>query len=154
MSRSATVRVSCRIRSASVDLPWSMWAMIEKLRIVSSDTLVAYFAPCSRGPASHPAGERGQHLHVGELEDAARGPVGAAAGGEGEPDRDDLRRQRAAEELVERPPDAERGGGAVDGRDHDPDALAEDLGHVQVADPAAQEDEQHAGVPARDDGRR
>ncbi len=33
MSRSATVSVSCRIRSASVDFPWSMWAMIEKLRM-------------------------------------------------------------------------------------------------------------------------
>ena len=33
MSRSATVSVSWRIRSASVDFPWSMWAMIEKLRM-------------------------------------------------------------------------------------------------------------------------
>ena len=28
-----TVWVSSRMRSASVDLPWSMWAMIEKLRM-------------------------------------------------------------------------------------------------------------------------
>ena len=33
MSRSATVPVTSRMRSASVDLPWSMCAMIEKLRI-------------------------------------------------------------------------------------------------------------------------
>ena len=33
ISRAATVCVSSRIRSASVDLPWSMWAMIEKLRM-------------------------------------------------------------------------------------------------------------------------
>ena len=33
ISRSETVSVSWRIRSASVDLPWSMCAMIEKLRM-------------------------------------------------------------------------------------------------------------------------
>src|ERR1700761_5490193 len=33
MARGSTVWVSSRIRSAKVDLPWSMWAMIEKLRI-------------------------------------------------------------------------------------------------------------------------
>src|SRR5438270_10912974 len=31
--RGSTVCVSSRMRSASVDLPWSMWAMIEKLRM-------------------------------------------------------------------------------------------------------------------------
>ena len=35
MSRAMTVPVSSRMRSASVDLPWSMWAMIEKLRMWS-----------------------------------------------------------------------------------------------------------------------
>ena len=34
MSRAATVSVTSRMRSASVDFPWSMWAMIEKLRIL------------------------------------------------------------------------------------------------------------------------
>ena len=33
ISRSEIVPVSCNIRSARVDLPWSMWAMMEKLRI-------------------------------------------------------------------------------------------------------------------------
>ena len=33
MSRSATTPVNCSIRSASVDLPWSMWAMMQKFRI-------------------------------------------------------------------------------------------------------------------------
>ena len=32
-SRSGTVLVTCNMRSASVLLPWSMWAMMEKLRI-------------------------------------------------------------------------------------------------------------------------
>ncbi|KSU57674.1 hypothetical protein AS181_13545 [Gordonia sp. SGD-V-85] len=31
--RSSTTPVSCSIRSASVDLPWSMWAMMQKFRI-------------------------------------------------------------------------------------------------------------------------
>ena len=35
MSRSETTPVICSIRSASVDLPWSMWAMMQKLRISS-----------------------------------------------------------------------------------------------------------------------
>src|SRR5207245_8332597 len=33
ISRASTVCVISRMRSASVDLPWSMWAMIEKLRM-------------------------------------------------------------------------------------------------------------------------
>ena len=33
MSRSSTVRVSSRMRSEIVDLPWSMCATIEKLRM-------------------------------------------------------------------------------------------------------------------------
>src|SRR5206468_5389451 len=33
ISRSETAPVSCRNRSARVDLPWSMWAMMEKLRM-------------------------------------------------------------------------------------------------------------------------
>src|SRR3954470_24060498 len=35
MSRAATAPVSSRRRSASVDFPWSMWAMMQKLRISS-----------------------------------------------------------------------------------------------------------------------
>ena len=34
ISRVETVSVSSSSRSASVDLPWSIWAMIEKLRIL------------------------------------------------------------------------------------------------------------------------
>jgi hypothetical protein len=33
MSREDTVWVISRMRSARVDFPWSMWAMIEKLRM-------------------------------------------------------------------------------------------------------------------------
>src|SRR6202166_2621701 len=38
MSRAETAWVSSRMRSASVDLPWSMCAMIEKLRIRACST--------------------------------------------------------------------------------------------------------------------
>src|SRR5437870_2371411 len=34
ISRAETASVISRMRSASVDFPWSMWAMIEKLRIL------------------------------------------------------------------------------------------------------------------------
>src|SRR5689334_19882462 len=33
MARASTTPVSCSMRSASVDLPWSMWAMMQKFRI-------------------------------------------------------------------------------------------------------------------------
>jgi hypothetical protein len=33
--RASTTPVICSIRSASVDLPWSMWAMMQKFRICS-----------------------------------------------------------------------------------------------------------------------
>src|SRR4051795_5404925 len=33
--RASTTPVICSIRSASVDLPWSMWAMMQKFRIFS-----------------------------------------------------------------------------------------------------------------------
>ncbi len=42
MSRAVTVPVSSRMRSASVDLPWSMWAMIEKLRMWSRSIFRPY----------------------------------------------------------------------------------------------------------------
>ena len=34
-ARASTTPVSCSIRSASVDLPWSMWAMMQKLRMIA-----------------------------------------------------------------------------------------------------------------------
>ena len=35
MARGSTTPVICSIRSASVDLPWSMWAMMQKFRMRS-----------------------------------------------------------------------------------------------------------------------
>ena len=33
IDRASTTPVNCSIRSASVDLPWSMWAMMQKFRM-------------------------------------------------------------------------------------------------------------------------
>ena len=35
IERSSTTPVNCSMRSARVDLPWSMWAMMQKLRITA-----------------------------------------------------------------------------------------------------------------------
>ena len=40
ISRSVSPPVAWISRSASVDLPWSMWAMIEKLRMRSMDVVI------------------------------------------------------------------------------------------------------------------
>src|SRR5450759_9706 len=48
MSRAATVPVTSRTRSASVDLPWSMWAMMLKLRMWSSAVTTVNDTGCGR----------------------------------------------------------------------------------------------------------
>ena len=65
ISRSDTVRVSCRMRSASVDLPWSMCAMIEKLRMRESATGEAVSARV-QAVACRNGGDRAQHLLDGQ----------------------------------------------------------------------------------------
>jgi small subunit ribosomal protein S20 len=37
--RASTTPVSCSIRSASVDLPWSMWAMMQKFRMIAGSVV-------------------------------------------------------------------------------------------------------------------
>src|SRR4051794_7326732 len=37
--RASTTPVSCSIRSASVDLPWSMWAMMQKFRMIDGSVV-------------------------------------------------------------------------------------------------------------------
>src|SRR5882757_10995180 len=66
ISRAETASVISRMRSASVDLPWSMWAMIEKLRILL----------WSMGP---PAMVLGGPVFPGSRRSAARRGVGALA---------------------------------------------------------------------------
>src|SRR3712207_1089394 len=99
MERGSTVWVVSRMRSASVDFPWSMWAMIEKLRMCAWSAMSA--GERLRGAAPEPAAEELQDLR--RLRDAHgehRGGVGGRAGGERRADRDDLGGQRVAEQPV------------------------------------------------------
>src|SRR4051812_8705665 len=52
IERSSTTPVICSIRSASVDLPWSMWAMMQKLRIRAGSVAPITFTPGSSGPGT------------------------------------------------------------------------------------------------------
>src|SRR4051794_18514015 len=47
MSRASTAPVSSRMRSDSVDLPWSTWAMIEMLRMRSRAVVMGFDRPLS-----------------------------------------------------------------------------------------------------------
>src|SRR5699024_6655526 len=47
MARSSTTPVSCSMRSARVDLPWSMWAMMQKLRSSSGAVAAGAIADVS-----------------------------------------------------------------------------------------------------------
>src|SRR6186713_261928 len=63
MSRCATVFVSSRMRSASVDFPWSMWATMQKLRIFSVSMSGANLSGGPEGgaePAGVVAGDLGR----------------------------------------------------------------------------------------------
>src|SRR5688500_15973134 len=63
MSRWATVPVSSRMRSASVDLPWSMWATVQKLRLFSvsmSGSNLSGGPECGAEPARVVAGDPGR----------------------------------------------------------------------------------------------
>src|SRR6187455_2493526 len=52
IDRSETTPVICSIRSASVDLPWSMWAMMQKLRISSGGVADGWRGFRARGDIS------------------------------------------------------------------------------------------------------
>src|SRR4051794_9930878 len=54
ISRAETVSVTSRMRSASVDLPWSMCAMIEKLRILLWSMAEQGYSAPGRAPARRP----------------------------------------------------------------------------------------------------
>ena len=85
MSRSATVPVCCKTRSAMVDLPWSMWAMMEKFLMCLGS--MGTFSK-GRGRQVHATSVRGK----GPLRDRARRRAGRARTG------------KAACELKKKPP--------------------------------------------------
>src|SRR5262245_45536499 len=134
MSRSATAPVSCRMRSASVDLPWSMCATIEKLRIRDCSTAQSWQAAGARAArrlggsrAAAPAHER---EHIVELLDAhrARGhDVHADGRGEARAERHELHDDEFAGEGVEPAPDGVGGAGRERSRDGDAHERAHEL---------------------------
>src|SRR6266511_5928909 len=83
-ARASTAPVSSRILSASVDLPWSMWAMIEKLRMRS------IAATKGRGRQLDPAQQSEDLLSLGHPQGEDRAEVGGAAREERRAQGDDL----------------------------------------------------------------
>src|SRR4051794_27759275 len=108
MSREATVLVISRMRSASVDLPWSMWAMIEKLRMrLWSDKRpprieVGRGRPASRSAASRetPLHHVAQLLGLGQAHGQHDVDVGRRAEGQPAAHGDDLAQEATAEDPV------------------------------------------------------
>src|SRR5204862_2135835 len=85
ISRGSTVCVSSRMRSASVDFPWSMWAMMLKLRMWAWSAM----AHERLGAAPEAAGEEIRDLaRFRDLRLERDGRVGRAAGGQAERHRD------------------------------------------------------------------
>src|SRR5688572_2492871 len=105
MSRPVTVFVISRMRSASVDFPWSMWAMIEKLRMCAWSTThyrVGRAARASAARPRQPCGERVADLaSLGHVQREHGEAVGREADRQRAADRDQLARQRATDELVQ-----------------------------------------------------
>src|SRR5215212_2998714 len=93
-SRGSTAPVISRMRSASVDFPWSMWAMIEKLRMLAAGAAIA-----SRLAA--PREQRADLAHLRHAHDRHRGDIDGGAGGDRDSDRRGLREEGLAQEVVE-----------------------------------------------------
>src|SRR5256885_4326172 len=96
--RGSTAPVVSRMRSASVDLPWSMCAMIEKLRMFRAGVVIAS-AKMLRAP--QPAHHQLADLAglVDAHREGHRGVDGEAREDDGA-QADDLRHQGAAKRLV------------------------------------------------------
>ena len=56
-ARSSTTPVSCSIRSASVDLPWSMCAMMQKFRMIAGSVAPGTGAEAFRDTDCFPDGD-------------------------------------------------------------------------------------------------
>src|SRR3954447_8953229 len=98
--RGSTAPVTSRMRSASVDFPWSMWAMIEKLRMLSAG---ARTRPMLGAP--EPAADQLRDLpRLVDLQGEHAGDVDADAGEDPAAEADDLRDERAPQRVVEHIP--------------------------------------------------
>src|SRR6476469_6308868 len=92
-ARSSTTPVSCSIRSARVDLPWSMWAMMQKFRMTEGSvrpgagTLAGGVTDeVPRGTFQAGTGERSSS-HAGRCEPESAGRAGEEVGERGRVDR-------------------------------------------------------------------
>src|ERR1700710_2496978 len=97
IDRGSTVFVISRMRSASVDFPWSMWAMIEKLRMFLAGPGTTHQ---DRGGRPGPPASGQQAADLARLRDAQdpdQGRVYRRPGRERASDRGDLPPERAAE---------------------------------------------------------
>src|SRR4051812_7218034 len=102
IDRGSTVFVISRMRSASVDLPWSMWAMIEKLRMCAWSAMDARLRI---GAGARRGSERGrdrERLVVGDRDAVAARVLraGERAGG--------ARQERRVRLALHRHRDADR----------------------------------------------
>src|SRR3954447_3306187 len=84
IDRGSTVFVISRMRSASVDFPWSMWAMIEKLRMCAWSAMDARLRIGAVAPGGSEQRDDRQRVVVGDRDavaarvlDAVEGAVGA-----------------------------------------------------------------------------
>src|SRR3954468_18165703 len=94
--RASTAPVTSRMRSASVDLPWSIWAMIEKLRMFSAGALLPRSRLGAAEPARQKTAERAGLAHA-QQQDPAH--VRRDARQDPQPEADDLGDEAAAERV-------------------------------------------------------
>src|SRR3954453_19723943 len=76
MSRASTAPVSSRMRSDSVDLPWSIWAMIERLRMRSRAVVMGFDRPLSPSIAMFGINDSDEGFTGSEPADVLGDPVG------------------------------------------------------------------------------
>src|SRR4051794_40778444 len=76
IDRGSTVLVISRMRSASVDFPWSMWAMIEKLRMCAWSAMAARLRIGAGRRGGSERRDARQRLVVGDGDAVAAGVLG------------------------------------------------------------------------------
>src|SRR3954451_22981152 len=89
--RGSTVPVISRMRSASVDFPWSMWAMIEKLRMCWSGRDIPESRLVALRPAEPACNQPSDLVRLLDLQRDDRADVDGCARRDAETQRDDLR---------------------------------------------------------------
>src|SRR6201999_1597255 len=136
--------VTSRMRSASVDFPWSMWAMIEKLRMLREGAATSPLRMAIEQACELAASRQQQGLYLallGHPQEPDGGTIDPNPGADAAENRDRLGDQRAAERRVEPVPDAigdqaEQGRGDRDRHDRAHRARSVDAVQLATQDPA------------------